>query len=356
MRKITSPNTVIAKYIEDTIDILRPKIELKKPKEIVFYIGTNINGVPHLATALVHCIGFLFAQKIQNKFNVPCSVKVGIHDNISYESKCAEDGVVYHKSYFHSLGQEKVVGLVNEYYSEYLTELSSSTGVKFSIEHYSEAQKKPSFRKAFLQTLSHRESTSWCVAPSSGKLQVRIPCPTCKFSDRDSKHTQYEINSDNLKIIAVCPDHGEYVAEIKKDNETYLDLTTLYRNLVKELEMIGDSEKMHVIVKGGDWIYSTQTIDLAFACMGYGALEIPSRIFTPQLVTMTGAKLSKTLIEAGDLTVSQIPEWLLDLAKFKSNFGPNYMQKIMKLAEELFRDPRNMYRTYTIKEIVDILS
>jgi hypothetical protein len=48
METIFSPNTVIAKYISDTIDILRPRIETKRPEQIIFYVGTNINGVLHI--------------------------------------------------------------------------------------------------------------------------------------------------------------------------------------------------------------------------------------------------------------------------------------------------------------------
>ncbi|MEK7136469.1 MAG: hypothetical protein AAB821_02665 [Patescibacteria group bacterium] len=356
MKKVTSPNTVIAKYISDTIDILRPKIEIKKPKEIVFYIGTNINGVPHLATALVHSIGFLFAEKVQSKFKIPCRIKIGIHDNISFESKLNGEGVVYHKTYFHSQGQKEIENIIQEYYIEYFDKLSALTGLAYDVESYSEAQKRPGFRKAFLKTLTNKEATGWAVSPSTGVLQIRTPCPTCQFSDRDSKTTQFKFKANQLEIVGLCPEHGEYTVQIKEDNESYLDLSTLYRNLVKEVETLDDPERMYVMVKGGDWIYSTSTINLAFGAMGYTALDTPARIFTPQLVTSTGAKLSKSLILLGDESMKEAPEWMLDLSKFKDHFGVEYLDKIVELTQEFFRDPRNMYRTYTIKEIIRLLS
>lgn len=356
MKIIKSPNTVIAKYIVDTIDILRPKIEIKKPTEIVFYVGTNINGVPHFATALVQYIGFLFAEKTQNKFKIPCSVKIGIHDNISYESKIDVNNFVYHKTYYHALGQTEIDRLIDSYYIEYLDTLSALTGISYDLENYSKTQKNPEFRKAFLKTIEHKDAVGWCTAPSTGVLQVRTPCQACQFSDRDSKTTTYSFNLDCLEITGTCPNHGRYTTQIKENNDTYLDLSTLYRNLVKELVTLDDPEKMYVIVKGGDWIYSTPTIDLALGAMGYSSLDIPSRIFTPQIVTSTGAKLSKSLISAGDESMKDIPEWILDLSEFKKHFGADYLDKITSLVGELFRDPRNMYRTYTVKEIVDLLS
>lgn len=356
MRKIHSPNTVIAKYIADTVDVLRPKIEIKKPKEIIFYIGTNINGAPHFATALVYSIGFLFAEKTQNKFKIPCRVKIGIHDNISYESKPAANNVIYHKTYYHALGQKEIERLATEYYKEYFDELSALTRINYDYEIYSETQKRPDFRRSFLKTLPHKEAIGWCVSPSTGNLQARTPCPNCLFSDRDSKTTGYKFNSNGLEIIGVCLEHGEYVGLIKEANDTYLDLSTLYRNLVKELNAADDPDKMYVIVKGGDWIYSTATIDLAFSALGYAALDVPSRIFAPQIVTSTGAKLSKSLISSGDESMKNIPDWMLDLQTFKHHFDPDYLKRIVTLTQEFFRDPRNMYRTYTVEEIADLLS
>ena len=74
MNKISSPNTVIAKYISETIHILRPRIEIQKPQEIVFYVGTNINGTPHIGTAIFQATAFMFAQKVSEKFKIPCKI------------------------------------------------------------------------------------------------------------------------------------------------------------------------------------------------------------------------------------------------------------------------------------------
>lgn len=354
MRRVNSPNTVIAKYMSDTIDILQPKIELRKPKEIIFYIGTNINGVPHFATAMVHCVGFMFAKKIKTKFGIPTKIKIGIHDNVSYDSKEDDKNVVFHKTYFHSLGNDQIKKLIKDYYEEYLNELSEKMDVEYEIETYSDLQKQLKFRDTFLKTLSKKTAIGWCVAPSTGILQVRVPCPVCQFSDRDSKRTKYSFNPGKLTVESFCIEHGHYESNIEVDNDVYIDLTTLYRNFIKEAMTLEDPENMYVMVKGGDWIYSTSTIDLVFGSLGFSALDFPSRVFTPQIVTSTGAKLSKSLISTGDKRMKNIPNWLLDLDEFKKYFGKKYLDKIIEFTEELFRDPRNMYRTYTVQEIIDL--
>lgn len=356
MKTITSPNTVIAKYMSNTVDILRPKIEIKKPKEVIFYIGTNINGVPHFATAMVHCVGFMFAKKVHEKFDIPTKIKIGIHDNISYEDKTDDENVVFHKTYFHALGGKEIQKLIKNYYEEYLNELSSKTGVKYEIETYSDVQRQPAFRRTFIKSLNKKTEIGWCVAPSKGVLQMRTPCPICQFSDRDSKRTKYIFDKKRLIVKSLCIEHGHYESTIEIENDTYIDLSTLYRNFIKEAMTLEDSKNLYVMVKGGDWIYSTSTIDLAFGSTGSSVLDFPSRIFTPQIVTSTGAKLSKSLISSGDESMKNIPSWLLDLNEFKKHFGKNYVDKIMEFVEELFRDPRNMYRIYTVQEIVNLFS
>ncbi|MFG2003934.1 hypothetical protein ACGFNU_32735 [Spirillospora sp. NPDC048911] len=73
-------------------------------------------------------------------------------------------------------------------------------------------------------------------------------------------------------------------------------LATLYRNLVKERLAVRDHVTLSVMVKGGDWTYGCQLVDEAFAQLP--GLAPPPRVFTPMVLTDTGAKLSKSLILA----------------------------------------------------------
>ena len=74
------------------------------------------------------------------------------------------------------------------------------------------------------------------------------------------------------------------------------------------------------MVKGGDWAYGCQLVDEAFAALpGPGA---PPRLFTPMVLTDTGAKLSKSLIREG--TVPPPPgarPWMLDATAWDGSVG-----------------------------------
>ncbi|MFD1277404.1 hypothetical protein ACFQ51_52565 [Streptomyces kaempferi] len=51
-----SPNTVLANALNAAEDVLAPRIRTTNPASIVFVVGTQINGVPHLGTSLVQSL------------------------------------------------------------------------------------------------------------------------------------------------------------------------------------------------------------------------------------------------------------------------------------------------------------
>jgi hypothetical protein len=353
---IYSPNTVLAKYLKDVIDIVQPRLEINKPKEISFYVGVNINGAPHIGTYLVQSFAFLIAKKVQEKYNMPVKILFGIHDNISYDSKEDTEGCIFHRTYHHALGGEKINRLINDYYSSYFEGLKESTDIAYSVEVYSNKQAKREFRENFLKTLNYVEKLRWCTAPSSGFLQVRIPCPKCAYSERDAAHTKLKESDGSSAVFeCTCLEHGSYEAVITPENETYIDLNTLYRNIVKEFSMANVKDVLHVVIKGGDWVYSTETIDWALGILGYKTVQTPMRIFLPQVITMTGAKLSKSLISEGHESVMEVPEWMIDMRKFKE-LHLDYIERMLRLTEMMTTDPRHVFRSYSYKEIERLLN
>lgn len=354
---IHSPNTVLAKYLKNLVDILRPRIEINKPKELSFFVGTNINGAPHIGTYLTQCFAFTIAGRMRDAFGLPVKIVFGIHDNISYDSKENGQGEVYHRTFHHALGGQKIKSLINEYYLSYFDALGEESRVSYTVEVYSDTQKTKVFRQHFLQTLFHAKEIGWCVAPSTGYLQVRFPCPQCAYSERDAKQTKLvNYSTSDALFTSHCMDHGPYETEVRTDNNnTYIDLNTLYRNVIKEFSMADSSSNcLYTVIKGGDWVYSTETVDWALGVMGYTSLQVPARIFLPQIVTDTGAKLSKSLITEGHESVRDVPEWMIDMRAFKQ-IEPQYLEKIQQLVELMMADPRHVMRSYSYKEIERLL-
>ena len=194
--------------------------------------------------------------------------------------------------------------------------------------------------------------------PSSGKLRVRIPCPQCFYAEKYAERTELiEFNENSATFKCMCLNHGLYEAVLQADgtDDCYLDLNTLYRNVVKESSATDYSDKLYVMVKGGDWVFSIQPVDWALGVMGYLSIQVPMRIFTPQVVTETGAKLSKSLIREGSSTMDEVPEWIIDMGKFRDQHPDTYISHLIWLTEQFLSHPRHMYWSYSYQEIIRIL-
>jgi hypothetical protein len=68
------------------------------------------------------------------------------------------------------------------------------------------------------------------------------------------------------------------------------------------------------MMKGGDWTFGCQLVDGALGALDTPPTRMPSRIFTPQVLALTGAKLSKSLLREHGKNVlpTDVEPWMLD--------------------------------------------
>ncbi len=353
---ITSPNTVLANCLQDSIDLIRPRLEINKPSRVVFSVGTQINGHPHIGTYLVQAASFVLAREIRGKFGIPCEVMFGALDNAPYEVLTTPNGP-YQITWGHAVGEDEIGRLIGTSYLSYFDRLKELTGVNYCWSTYMSQQASPSFRRVFLNSLEHQDALRWCVAPSGGNLRIRIPCPKCSFAEKYANHTTLlEATEDHATFSCLCHEHGPYQTTVTVKGGDYLDLNTLYRNVIKEAEFAQDKGTLAVMVKGGDWLYSTQPIDWALGALGLTSLQVPMRIFTPQVLTGSGAKLSKSLIRDGDISMSEVPDWLLDMGQFRTLMPDYYASVMVWLVQQFLSHPRHFYRSYTYQEVIRLVN
>jgi ASC-1-like (ASCH) protein len=352
---LISPNTILANALLRSIDLLRPRVHARRPHRIEFVVGTQINGAPHLGTNLVQAAAFTLAKIARREFGIEATVRFGALDNAPYEVELDPDTHhAYQKTYVHALGKDRVAQLIEDYYRAVFESLSDATDTAYSIETYTDQQASPAFRAEFLRSLEHLEAIRWWMAPSHGVVHTRVPCPECGWAEKRGERTRLvHLDEDGARFTAVCMDHGDYEVHIDPEDDTpYLDLATLYRNLVKERVIGRDPNVLPVMVKGGDWAFGCQLVDGALGAMGTPALQIPMRIFTPQVLAPTGAKLSKSLLrERGAAALpADVEPWMLDTAAWS---GPvdAYVDALLWLVGELLADPKHFFRSFTVKEL-----
>ncbi|MFJ6707044.1 MULTISPECIES: hypothetical protein [unclassified Streptomyces] len=355
-----SPNTVLANALNAAEDVLTPRVLDSAPERVVFVVGTQINGAPHIGTSLVQSLTFATAARVRDKFGIPAEVQFGALDNAPYAIVTdKETGHRYQRAYAQALGKQGIVRQVDELYRPLFAALSQRLSVPYSVETYSEQQAGEHFRRTWLRALPRMDAARWHIAPSSGVAHVRVPCPRpgCGWAEKDAERTLVRsISSEQAKVAAVCLHHGPYEVTIEPAGEAYLDLSTLYRNLIKELAATGSTGTLYVMVKGGDWVFGSQLVDGALQALGLTRGQLPARLFCPMILSDTGAKLSKSLIREG---LASLPEgaapWMLDTREWPGSLH-EYVDRLLGMAAVVLSDPRHFFRSYSAGELARLMT
>ncbi|MFD9905691.1 hypothetical protein [Streptomyces sp. NPDC059063] len=350
-----SPNTVLANALHHAEDVLTPRILAGPPERIVLVVGTQINGAPHLGTSLVQSLAFAMAARLRSRFGLPTEVLFSALDNAPCElTTDPATGHRYQRAYAQALGARALTDLVAALYDPLFTALSRRLGIPYRVETYTQQQAGEHFRRTWLRILPRIDAARWWLAPSTGTPHIRVPCPHlgCGWAEKYAERTQVHASSQEAaSVTAVCLHHGPYETTIKPTAGAYLDLATLYRNLVKELALSSPRDTLHVMVKGGDWVFGSHLVDGALQAAGLTRAQLPARLFCPQIVTDTGAKLSKSLIREGHAPLPDgAADWMLDTRQWPGSL-PEYAKQLLDLTETLLSDPRHFFRSYSAAEI-----
>lgn len=350
-----SPNTVLANALHHAEDVLTPRILATPPERIVLVVGTQINGAPHIGTSLVQSLAFAMAARLRDRFGIPTEVLFSALDNAPYElTTDPVSGHRYQRAYAQALGHEALTDLVTALYQPLFTALSRHLGIPHRIETYSQQQAGEHFRRTWLRLLPRLDAARWWLAPSTGTPHLRVPCPLpgCGWAEKHAERIRVHLTDrETAQVAAVCLHHGPYQATITPTGGAYLDLATLYRNAVKELSVSNPHGTLHVMVKGGDWVFGSHLVDEALQAVGLTRAQLPARLFCPQVVTDTGAKLSKSLIREGRAPLPEgAADWMLDTRQWPGTIA-EYAEQLLATTDTLLSDPRHFFRAYSAAEI-----
>ncbi|MGN5380151.1 hypothetical protein ACQ4WX_32025 [Streptomyces lasalocidi] len=350
-----SPNTVLANALHHAEDVLTPRILVTPPERIVLVVGTQINGAPHIGTSLVQSLTFAMAARLRDRFGLPTEVLFSALDNAPYElATDPATGHRYQRAYAQALGEQALGDLVSALYQPLFTALSRRLGIPCRVETYTQQQAGEHFRRTWLRLLPRLDAARWWLAPSTGTPHLRIPCPhpACGWSEKHAERTRVHLTDrEAAQVASVCLHHGPYLATVTPTGGAYLDLATLYRNTVKELALSSRQGTLHVMVKGGDWVFGSHLVDEALQAVGLTRGQLPARLFCPQVVTDTGAKLSKSLIREGRAPFPmRAADWMLDTRQWPGTIT-DYAEQLLAMTDTLLSDPRHFFRAYSAAEI-----
>ncbi|MFI2620064.1 hypothetical protein [Streptomyces sp. NPDC018584] len=348
-----SPVSVTTGAVEHSVDFIRPRLLATGHHRASFYAGVQINGAPHLGTSVMQASAFLLAQAARERFGVEVTLRFGALDNAACETRrCPRTGTRYERSFRHALGGARIAELTRTYYGGFFDALSAATGVAYEIETYTRQQSRRDFRQEFLDSLVRMDTLRWVLAPSHGSVPLSPPCPRCGWAQKGGEHTELlAARPEYAELAAVCLDHGRYVVEVRADGSddgAYISSGTLHRNLLKE-RVAAREDALAVVVKGADWAAGCRLLDEAFLCRP-GAV-LPARLFTPVVLSTSGAKLSKSLIRAGlaEATADSEP-WMLDAGAWPGT-AEEHARLVLALVSLMLSEPRHFERGYTTLEV-----
>ena len=293
-------------------------------KRLEFVVGIRVNGNPHIGTYLTLASTFVFAEQARHRTSLPASVHIHFLDN---DPVISDTNAVQSRPYFHCVFQKRSesesLEFLNLHYFPYLDRLAALSGCSYTFETYSSSQLNPFFRSTVLKSLHQWKNFKYYVSglpfagTPTGVRGLGSPCPKCGQFDGWVR-PEIDLDRDHGAILkSNCPNHGEYSTLLTSSNDTFINLETTFRNVIKEIMTLNSPEVLAVMIKGQDWYEGLQNVNSVLEILGIDKGKIPLRFLLPVVKNKSGIKLSKSAIQKFSSDFVDVNPTFLDMALFR---------------------------------------
>ncbi len=345
--------------LNDTAQII--DFRMNEVEKVNILLCAQPNSYPHLGTLLNFMLAFGYAKNVGEKFGVDVEVTLDLLEHGKGKKLVIGDST-YFKSLSNTYSKSKEKNdyiYYREYFETLLDEISDLSGVEYKIRTYREFQKDYFARKALINMYNHYDPIAQLICPNEGKLRTRIACPKCGLYSTNTKDTLVKIKEDKLLLYSKCPYHGEYSLEFTTDNDAEVNTNVPMRNLMRGVSIIENDKISHslsVIFEGADWggIWPLRVYVEGLKVLGYN--QIPTLIYTPQVLDRTGAKLSKRMYVGGDEAYRNMcDEYIVNISLIKEALGENAISAIWPIFLRWSSDPKCFFREYTVDYLNSVI-
>ena len=88
--------------------------------------------------------------------------------------------------------------------------------------------------------------------------------------------------------------------------------------------------------------------------MGYN--QIPTLIYTPQILDRSGSKLSKRKYVGGDSAYrGMYDEYIVNISLIKDELGDDAIKKLWNVSSPWASDPKYFFRDYTVNYLLEVM-
>ena len=316
-------------------------------KRLEFIVGIRVNGNPHIGTYLTLASTFVFAEQARERFTLPASVHIHFLDN---DPVLSDPDANQSSAYFHCVFQQQSesesLEFLNLHYFPYLDRLATLSGCSYTSETYSSSQLKPFFRSTVLKSLHQWQNFKYYVSglpfvgSPTGVRGIGSPCPKCgKFDGWMRPHIDLDRDS-NAILTSTCPNHSQHSTRLTPSNDTFINLETAFRNVIKEIMALNTPEVLAVMIKGQDWHEGLQNVNTVMEILGIEKGNIPLRFLLPVVKNKSGYKLSKSAIQKFSRDFVDVNPTFLDMTLFRQQFK-DYPEAMLNLSKQILSEPQS---------------
>lgn len=323
-----------------------PYILKQYTKDIIkISVGTQPNSSPHFGTLETIALSFCLARNIMDYDGTK---KVIILYEV-IETAPGETIIIDNIKYQKSL---KFTGKMNKYLNEYkeiLEYYKSITWVDYEIRFQEEFNSQPEISNIVKKIINNREYISERLDPKHNKVRIRMSCPICGLTDKNSILNEYVDD----KVIFYCPEHGKYELNLNS-NTSKLEYNSPYRNLIRglyytEVNCNPNYNYQILRVTGSDYagFYQEEMRYKLASYLGYPVHRLSMIFYAPLVLDWSGAKMSKSLyVKEG--AYSDIPKAFVNYVFLKEKYGIEGLNILYKIVSNWFSKPYMLFRHYSI--------
>jgi hypothetical protein len=350
-KRIVYPSWGLSYLTKTPLDNL---IDRLSNKDIIqFRVASQPNSNPHLGTITTIFTTFALASYSKTYLNKDSYILFeSLTNSPDYTTKRETNNNISYKNLEYSANLEKF---------DYLLELTSNlSGVKYIKQTYHDFIKDKNIRKYLLEIIQKNDlldliqpgkNPNYTLKSENPKCwHIRVPCPICNFSPKNYKDIKLEISPENLKIESLCYEHGGHSINFNIDNETFLEVNTQLRTILKgklTAEIENSTHILPVWVDGSDWSGEWAIRIFAESLNKIGINKLPRRLFTPCILDWSGAKFSKSLYINNSEYLDQYKDFL-NMDNLLNKYGEDKLKELYDECLSWVKESSKFYRNYSI--------
>lgn len=327
---------------EKLLDYILSRVSKKKLK---ISIGSQPNSSPHFGTLETIILAFAIASEIKKyKEDMEIIIMYEIIDTAP-----SQEFYINNIKYQKSLKETAELDNNMEEYIEIMDYLKHRSTIDYEIRYQSEFNSQKEIKEILKLILENRSFLEKQLDPKYNKLRIRMACPKCGWTDKNSINNQYRKNN----ILFYCPEHGEYTIDISKETDR-LEYNFPLRNLIRgicysKINHNDNYDYQIIRITGSDYagFYQEEMRYKTASVLGIKAHELPIIIYAPLVTDWSGAKISKSLYVKKD-AYDYLPKAFVNYDGLKKEYGYKGLDILYSIIESWVNNPSMLFRSYTI--------